>query len=186
MVVHAGAGRQLAIEEPAQAQESLELIEATGREALVEMRRLLGVLRTEDHAERTPQPSLERLDALLDRVRGSGLRVDLSVIGASRRLPAASELAAYRIVQEALTNCLKHAPQAKVSVVMRWAERLLELEIVDDGPGRQNGALGSGHGLPGMRERAALCGGEVEAGPRREGGWRVAARLPLDSGESSA
>ncbi|MBJ7598452.1 MAG: two-component sensor histidine kinase [Candidatus Nephthysia bennettiae] len=187
MVVHAGAGRQLAIQEPAEAQASLALIEGTGREALVEMRRLLGVLRTEDEADRAPQPSLERLDVLLDRARQSGLKVELSVVGTSRRLPAAVELAAYRIAQEALTNCLKHAPKASVDVALRWAERLLELEIVDDGPGRETGGpVASGHGLPGMRERAALCGGRVEAGPRRQGGWRVAAWLPFDGGKAPA
>jgi signal transduction histidine kinase len=179
MVVQAEAGEALLDRHPRRAREAFESIESTGREALAEMRRLLGLLRREDRElALVPQPSLAQLDQLLRRVREAGLPVELEVEGKPRPLPPGLDLSAYRIVQEALTNTLKHAGCARAWVTVRYGEELLELEIADDGHPASNGASG-GHGLAGMRERARLFGGEVEAGKRAEGGYAVRARLLL-------
>jgi signal transduction histidine kinase len=158
---------------------TLEKIERSGREALVEMRRLLGVLREDgEDTERAPQPGIAQLDALAAGVRAAGLPVDLRVDGDWQRLTSAIELSVYRIVQEALTNALKHAGPASVDVHIRCTADALTVDVTDDGAG-SSGSAGSGHGLLGMRERVALFGGELRAGPRPEGGFAVHATLPV-------
>jgi signal transduction histidine kinase len=182
MVVQAAAGADVFDAEPSQARSALTSIEATGREALSELRRLLGVIRTDDDADAllAPQPGLERLGALLEKVRDAGLPVELTVEGARSPLPPGLDLAAYRIVQEALTNTLKHAEASQASVTVRYGAGELTLDVVDDGDGAAaNGAPGGGRGLVGMRERAALYDGSIGAGPRPDGGFAVSARFPL-------
>jgi signal transduction histidine kinase len=185
MVVQAGAARRMTERDPARARDALTSVEAIGRQALDEMRRLLGVLRTEDEAteERSPQPSVSQLDSLVAHVREAGLPVEVVVEGEPRPLMSGVDMSAYRIVQEALTNSLKHAGPAHARVMLRWGEHDLRLEVVDDGRGLAADAPvsnGGGHGLVGMRERVALFGGELRAGPRKGGGYVVSARLPLD------
>ncbi|MGD0246226.1 MAG: histidine kinase [Streptosporangiaceae bacterium] len=163
---------------------TLEKIENSGRQALTETRRLLGVLRDPDEETGfAPQPRLGELDGLAASVRAAGLPVNLAVSGDLGALPAAVEVSAYRIVQEALTNVLKHAGPARADVTVGCAENSVTIEVTDNGTG-EPGHLTSagGHGLAGMRERAALLGGELAAGPRADGGFAVRARLPL-SGE---
>ena len=177
MVVQAAAANDVFDARPDRAREALQAIEASGRKALDEMRRLLGVVRG-DGADYAPQPGLEQLDELVDRVRSAGLAVAVSVEGAPRPLPAAIELSAYRVVQEALTNTLKHARASRAEVALRFRDRELDVEVRDDGVAAGNGN-GSGHGLIGMRERVAAFGGSLDAGPSPEGGFAVAARFPL-------
>ncbi len=182
MVVQAGGARRIIDRDPDRAAQAAAQIEYTGRAALVEMRRLLGLLHAGEGeaGALAPQPSLAELDALVDRSRAAGLPVEVRVLGERRALPAGIDLAAYRIVQEALTNTLKHAGAAPTEVHLRWGEDELELEILDRGAAQapRNGS-GGGHGLVGMAERVRLYGGELEAGPRPAGGFRVRARLPL-------
>jgi signal transduction histidine kinase len=179
MVVQAQAGPRL-LGDPEQASGVFRSIEATGREALVELRRLLGVLRSGDeHAATAPQPGLESLDTLLGQVRDTGLRVDLRIEGHPVALPAGVDLSAYRIVQEALTNTLKHAGRAEAEVIVRYDTGFVELEILDNGVGLQAQTNGSGHGIAGMRERVALYGGALETGSRNGHGFAIRARLPL-------
>ncbi len=183
MVVQAQAGPRL-LGEPEAAGEAFRSIETTGRDALVELRRLLGVLREgDDQPATTPQPGLDRLDALVEQVRAAGLRVDLRVEGDPVLLPAGVDLSAYRIVQEALTNTLKHAGRAEAEVIIRYRASVLELEVLDNGTGPSTQLNGSGHGLVGMRERVTLYGGVFEAGSRNGHGFAVRARLPI-GGES--
>ena len=163
---------------------TLEKIERSGRQALVEMRRLLGVLRQPDEPaagpELSPQPGIAELAALVEGVRAAGLPVVLVIDGDPDRLPAAVDISAYRIVQEALTNVLKHAGQASAEVSVRCGADEVLIEVTDDGGGLQAaGQAGGGHGLTGMRERVALFGGELVAGPQPDGGFAVRARLPL-------
>lgn len=164
---------------------TLEKIERSGREALVEMRRLLGVLRDDSPAgpELVPSPGIAQVPSLIERLRAAGLVVDLEIDGDPSDLPPALDLSAYRIIQEALTNTLKHAgPEARASVQVRREPGTLVLRIVDDGAGRQAGRASvdaAGHGLIGMRERVALFGGELRAGARTSGGFAVDVRLPL-------
>jgi signal transduction histidine kinase len=179
MVVQAQAGPRLP-DEPERVREAFRSIETTGREALVELRRLLGVLRGgEEHAATAPQPGLASLEVLVEQVREAGLRVDLRVEGEPAQLPAGVDLSAYRIVQEALTNTLKHAGRAEAEVIVRYEAAAVELEILDNGVGPDTRANGSGHGLVGMGERVALYGGLLEAGSRNGHGFAVRARLPL-------
>jgi signal transduction histidine kinase len=179
MVVQAQAGPRL-LDDPEQARGVFGSIETTGREALVELRRLLGVLRSgDDHAATAPQPGLDSLDALVGQIRGTGLRVDLRIEGDPVALPAGVDLSAYRIVQEALTNTLKHAGRAEAEVIVRYDTGFVELEILDNGVGPQAHSNGSGHGIAGMRERVALYGGVLESGSRNGHGFAVRARLPL-------
>jgi signal transduction histidine kinase len=184
MVVQAGAARRILTTQPALATEALDVVETTGRQALVEMRRMLGVLRSDEPPENlAPQPSLDRLDALIDQVRDAGLDVELTVEGARRPLPPGVDVNAYRIVQEALTNVLKHAGQARATVRVRFGLRHLDLEITDNGRGAAAAILdapGDGQGLVGMRERVHLHAGALEAGPLIAGGYRVRARLQID------
>jgi signal transduction histidine kinase len=145
------------------------------------MRRLLGAMRDDgEDAARVPQPGLRDLDGLLDGVERAGLPVRLRIDGEPFPLPDAPDVSAYRIVQEALTNALKHAGPARAEVVLRFGARALDIEVRDDGRGAAvpNGD-GAGHGLIGMRERVALYGGQLDAGPRRCGGFEIRARLPL-------
>ncbi|MBA2461431.1 MAG: sensor histidine kinase [Actinobacteria bacterium] len=180
MVVQAGAERMTLGEDRPATREVLLAIERTGREALVEMRRLVGVLRRGDERpELAPQPSLARVDELVEHVRRAGLPVELTVEGVAVDLAPGVDVSAFRIVQEALTNALKHADRAPTSVVIRYRDRLLEIEVADEGTGDAV-RNGGGHGLVGMRERIALYGGELDAGPRAGGGYAVRARLPLD------
>jgi signal transduction histidine kinase len=182
MVVQAQAGPRL-LHDAEQAGGVFRSIEASGREALVELRRLLGILRRGDEQLSIgPQPGLGSLRSLVEQVREAGLPVEVRIEGERAPLPPGIDLAAYRIVQEALTNTLKHAGQAQASIIVRYAPAALELEISDNGAGTAAGANGSGHGLIGMRERAALYGGALEAGARNSGGYAVRARLPLTGG----
>jgi len=160
---------------------ALRSIEATGQEALTEMRRLLGLLRKEDdELALAPQPSLRHLDRLAESVRDAGLPVEVEIDGDPVALPPGVDLSAYRIVQEALTNALKHAGPARARVLVRYRAQELELEISDDGSGAPT-ANGGGHGLVGMRERVNVYGGVVESGGRPEGGYAIRVRLPLAS-----
>ena len=181
MVIQAGGARRILARDPARAVAAAAQIERTGREALGEMRRLLGVLHHEDvsQAVLAPQPSMGALDALIARARAAGLSVELSETGERRSLPAGLDLAAYRVVQEGLTNALKYAGGADTAVAVRWGADALELEIADRGPGPAGERSGAGHGLVGMRERVRLYGGTIEAGPREGGGFRIHATLPL-------
>jgi signal transduction histidine kinase len=182
MVVQAQAGTRL-LADPELAAGAFRSIEASGREALVELRRLLGILRSGDEQPTTgPQPGLASLDALLEQVRDAGLPVELTVEGEQVALPPGVDLSAYRIVQEALTNTLKHAGPAEAEIVVRYGASALELEVADNGRARANGGASAGHGLVGMQERVALYGGRLEAAARREGGFVVRAQLPLAGG----
>jgi signal transduction histidine kinase len=159
--------------------DALEAIEATGATALTEMRRLLHMLRADDEdVLLAPQPSLTQLEQLAAQVRDAGLPVELHIQGEPRELPPGVDVSAYRIVQEALTNALKHAGAAQARVSVTFSPDALELVIADSGAGTTNGD-GSGHGLLGMRERVAAFGGELASGPAPEGGYAVRARLPL-------
>jgi signal transduction histidine kinase len=179
MVVQASGVRRLLKADQERERDALLVVERVGREALTEMRRMLGVLRASgDDATLTPQPGLEHLDRLLEQVRRAGLDVDLEVTGEPVTLPTGLGLSAYRILQESLTNALKHGDRTGAQVRLRYLPDELELEIVD-GSGTVAGERNGGHGLVGMRERVAVYGGEIEAGPRDEGGYRVHARLPL-------
>jgi signal transduction histidine kinase len=181
MVLQARGGRRSLASDPEETCEALDTIEVTGSAALAEMRRLLGMLRRDDEEiALAPQPSLRHLEALAAQVREAGLGVELSVEGEPVELPPGVDLSAYRIVQEALTNVLKHAGPATARVVIRYGDHDLELEIADTGVGASAGDA-EGHGLVGMRERVSLYGGKVEAGPRDGGGFTVRARLPLAS-----
>jgi signal transduction histidine kinase len=184
MVVQASAGEEVFDSDPRRAHESLSAIASTGRAALAELRRLLGVIRTDgDHEvapSYAPQPGIESIGELVRQIRETGLPVQLSVSGEPGELPEAVALCAYRIVQEALTNTLKHAGASRADVNVRYAGDALELEVVDDGSGTEglNGES-AGHGLIGMRERVALFGGELSAEALSGHGYAVRARLPL-------
>jgi signal transduction histidine kinase len=183
MVVQARGGRRMLTVDPDEAREAFDAIESTGRQALVELRRLLGMLRKLDELPAlAPQPSLRRLGELVDQVQEAGLPVRVAVEGQAVELPPGVDLSAYRIVQEALTNTLKHAGPATAQVLVRYRPADLELEIADDGRGAAD-ADGTGQGLIGMRERVALYGGEFASGHRAEGGYLVRARLPLHAGQ---
>ena len=181
IVVQARGGRRLLEAEPDEARSAFDTIESTGQRALDEMRRLLGMLRADDEElALAPQPSLARLDTLVADVERAGLPVELTVEGEPAELPPGIDLSAYRIVQEALTNALKHAGPARARVLVRYGPGEVELEVADDGAGGGNGA-GGGHGLIGIQERVAMLGGDVEAGRRPDGGYAVRARLPHSS-----
>ncbi|HEV2592822.1 MAG TPA: histidine kinase [Gaiellaceae bacterium] len=156
----------------------LDTIETTARETLEEMRRLVRLL--DDHQQPAIAPAkLANLDALLERIRGAGLKVELTIEGEPRPLPAAIDLSAYRIVQESLTNALKHAGRASVQVRLAYRTREVSIDVVDDGAGSSERADTGGRGLAGMRERVALFNGTLDAGPRAEGGFQVHAELPV-------
>jgi signal transduction histidine kinase len=180
IVLQARGARHSLQSEPEDARAAIDTIESTAAAALVEMRRLLGVLRANDEeVALRPQPSLSQVETLASKVREAGLPVEVSIAGLPRELPAGVDLSAYRIVQEALTNALKHAGPARARVLIRYGEGHIEVEVTDDGAGATNGDGRGRHGLLGMQERVALYGGELETGPRDGGGFAVRARLPL-------
>ena len=184
VAVHAGTGRMVAAADPAAAERALATIEETTRSALAEMRQLLGVLRSGDGVEPAalvPAPGLGDLDSLVAEVGRSGVDVELRVHGDRPAVPPGVDLSAYRVVQEALTNVLKHAGPARAVVDVRYTETCVTVEVTDDGRGSAAPASPGGHGLAGMRERVAVHGGELDAGPLEAGGFRVAARFPLGS-----
>ena len=179
IVLQARGARHALADRPQEARTAIDAIERTASQALGEMRRLLNVLRADDNgATLAPQPSLARMEPLITQVRAAGLPVELQIEGMTRELPAGIDLCAYRIVQEALTNSLKHAGPATAAVVLRYGNDALDVEIADTGTANVNGDL-AGLGLAGMRERVALFGGQLESGPRPGGGYLVKARLPL-------
>jgi signal transduction histidine kinase len=181
MVIQAGGARLVMDAEPDRADSSLRAVERSGREALAEMRRLLGVLDADRAQEAlAPQPGLHQLEALLASTRASGLMCELRVHGEPAPVSQALDLCAYRIVQEALTNTIKHAGPTRATVLLDWTEASLELEITDEGGCGGGANTHGGHGLAGMRERAALHGGSVEASSRHGGGFSVRACLPLE------
>ena len=181
MVVQAGAERHALGDERPDTSEVLETIETTGRAALAEMRRLLGMLRrSDDELALAPQPSLIHLADLVEQVREAGMPVELQIEGEPRAIAPGIDLSAYRIVQEALTNALKHAGPARARVTVTYGDDELDIEIADDGTGGAAKVPAGGHGLVGMRERVALVGGDLATGRRRGGGYAVRAKLPLD------
>jgi signal transduction histidine kinase len=185
IAVQSGVGAHVAKTQPEEAAKALAAIEVTSRAALTELRRLLGVLRQEDEPQGNlaPVPGLADLDSLLAEVAKAGLAVRLQVEGRPAQLPAGVDLSAYRIVQEALTNVVKHAGPARAQVAIRYRDHEVMVEVTDDGRGAAaptgDGRARVGHGLIGMRERVAVFGGDLQTGPRPGGGFRVAARLPL-------
>jgi signal transduction histidine kinase len=204
MVVQVSAAREVlatALPEssmPPEAARALRAVEDAGRGAMTELRHLLGLLAPspcgEDEQDLSPQPSLSRLSPLVDKIAFAGLPVEVRISGQSRPLPAGIDLTAYRIVQEALTNALRHGNQAKAQVTIRYADRSLRVEVLNTGPSVLTGTAaapagqdagtgrgkGAGRGLLGLRERVALYGGDLDARRRLGGGYRVRARLPLD------
>jgi signal transduction histidine kinase len=183
LVVEAGAVRE-SLPRDSPTRKLADSMAATGRQALDEMRSMLGVLRTgSPGAELAPQPGVANIRALVEQARRADVNAELVVEGAERPLPVGIDLSAYRIVQESLTNVVKHAgPATGAHVLVRYLPDALELEITDDGPGAMNGSTTAeqGHGIVGMRERVALYSGELDVGPGADGGWRVRARLPLE------
>jgi signal transduction histidine kinase len=182
MVLQACAAEQVLASDAAQARQAAGVVEDTGRAVLDELRQLLGVLRSdEDDSPRRPRPSLDDLDALLAQVRDAGLPVDLEVHGERVPLPAGLDVSAYRVIQEGLTNALKHAGPVPTAVSLDYQPEALILKVVNMGaPVSARSVGGPGHGLIGMRERVALCGGALEAGPRPTGGYALRVRLPLE------
>jgi signal transduction histidine kinase len=191
MVVQAGAARKVMDTAPEQTREALLAIEAGGRAAMTELRHVMGLLTMDSAgpdpagaADLAPQPGLDRLDALVGRLADSGVPVTLTRSGQPRPVPAGVELAAYRVVQEALTNTVKHAAGASATVRVEYATDHLRVQVTDTGgaPGAPGApaATGGGHGLIGLRERLAVYGGTLLAGPRLTGGYRVDARIPLE------
>ena len=180
MVIQADGAAYTVDSDAARARRAMEAIGATGRQALMEMRRMLGVLRENDGvATLAPQPGVDQLTELVEQIRTAGLPVEFAVEGEPVALPTGQELAVYRIVQEALTNVMKHAgPEASARVVLHYGDRAIEVRIRDDGRGATF-TDGRGHGLVGMRERAAVYGGNVSAEPAPGGGFEVIARLPV-------
>ena len=182
MTVQASAVRRRLQPDQEREREALRTVEETGRQALSEMRRLLGIMREEgEGASRAPQPGVATLRTLVEQVRSAGLPVELTVEGEPVRLPPGVDLSAYRIVQEALTNALRHGGNpAHAWVAVRYGDDDVEIEVANDGRSESNGEA-AGQGLVGMRERVAMCGGELRAGPREGGGFRISARLPVSA-----
>ncbi|WP_371933744.1 sensor histidine kinase [Streptomyces castrisilvae] len=193
MIIQAGAARTIMKSAPEQAGEALLAVEAGGRAAMTELRHVMGLLTVADEDEATdtgpdlpgagvpaPQPGLDQLEVLIGRVRDAGLPVGLTVTGRPRPLPPGLELAAYRVVQEALTNTVKHASGAEAAVTVAYEPRLLRVEVTDTG-GRPGTATGSGRGLIGLRERLTVLDGTLHTGPHLAGGYRVEALIPLET-----
>jgi signal transduction histidine kinase len=195
MVVQAGAARQVLTAEPDEAKTALLAIEAAGRNTMTELRHLLGVLAPssegEDAEDLSPQPSLSRLSPLIDRIAFAGLPVEVRISGEPRPLPSGVDATAYRIIQEALTNALKHGDGVKAEVTVRYADHSLRVEVLNSGPSVLTGGsitpsrlttdpAAAGRGLLGLRQRVAVFGGELDARRRLGGGFRVRARIPLD------
>jgi signal transduction histidine kinase len=179
IVVQAGAAVDAFEFDPLRARDPIREVDRSARAALADLRRVLGMVQTSN--EYQPQPSLGQLDRLVDSVRATGLDVTLEIDGRRQELPAAVDLSAYRIVQEALTNSLKHAGAEHIRVKVRYG-RELELEVRDDGRGAVEAPDDGGNGLVGMRERVALLGGRLDAGPAAGGGYRIAAAIPFEPG----
>jgi signal transduction histidine kinase len=179
MVLQVGAVRHRLPQSLTEDKEALTDVEKAGRAALGEMRRLLGAMHDGEDVELAPQPGLDSLDALVERVGRAGLPVRLQVEGDAVPLPRALDLSAYRIVQEGLTNSLKHAKASHADVIVRYGAEDLELEVRDDGVGAPS-SDGLGHGLVGIQERVKIYGGEMSAGPAQGGGFVLNARLPLE------
>ncbi len=184
MVIQALAGQSVLDDDPPSARQALAKIESTGQHAMAEMRRLVGMLREHGDHERQPQPGLAQLPELIEEVTRAGLSATMKVEGPRLALPPGIDLAGYRIVQESLTNALKHAGPARAKVTVRYRRGILELEVLDEGRAIANGSQAreaGAHGLIGMRERVELYGGSLHAGPRPQGGFVVCARLPVDA-----
>jgi signal transduction histidine kinase len=184
IVVQADGATYAIDADPQRAKRALEAISATGRQALTEMRRLLGVLReSDDTGPYAPQPGVAQLTDLIDQVRAAGLPLEFTIGGVPQPLAPGLQLTLFRVVQEALTNTLKHAgPAAAGHVGLHYGDEAIEVRVSDDGLGTASGGDAQGHGLVGMRERVALYGGTVRAGPGAEGGFEIVARLPLREG----
>jgi signal transduction histidine kinase len=181
MVLQARGGRRLLADDPDETRHALDAIEHAGEQALVEMRRLLGLLRHgEGEPSLAPPPSLSRIEELVAGIRASGLPVEMAIEGDPVELPPGVDVSAYRIVQEALTNALKHAGPAHAKVTVTYGAEAVDLAIVDDGRGVP-AVNGGGYGLAGMRERVAIYGGSLESGPGPGGGYALRVRLPLPS-----
>jgi signal transduction histidine kinase len=190
MVVQAGAARRVLAAEPGQAEAALLAVETAGRDTMTELRHLLGVLAPradgEEEADLSPQPSLSRLSPLIDRIAFAGLPVEVRISGEPRPLPSGVDLTAYRIIQEALTNALKHGSGQPAEVAVRYADRYLRIEVLNRGPSVLTGDRAApvqgdeGHGLLGLRQRVAMFGGDLDARRRLGGGFRVRARIPLE------
>jgi signal transduction histidine kinase len=182
--VQAGVALHVNEDLPEQARSALDVIKQASKEALNELRSVLDVLRQGDeHAPRSPTPSLERLDSLVSQAQAAGLSIRTEIVGEARRLPFGVDVAAFRIVQEALTNVSRHAGQATATIQIAFRDRDVIVQVDDDGRGsEQRTKPGTGRGILGMRERVAALGGELEVGPRPEGGFRVRARLPSEGG----
>lgn len=182
IAIQAGAARTVQPSQPQAAAQALALIETTARQTLVELSQLLGVLRKSDGAtpDRNPQPGIDDLPGLVDELRSAGLTVEVTTNGEARPLPPTVDLSAYRILQEATTNVLKHAHALHVDIRIAYRPHDIVLFIRDDGVGNRSASSGAGgHGLIGMRERVSLFGGDLRAGPRPRGGFLVVARLPV-------
>ncbi len=181
MVVQAGAAEEVLATEPERAREPLRSIRTTGQQALVEMRRLLGILRTDESSTPlAPPPGLAGLDALTEQTRVMGLPTEVRVEGEQYALPPGLDVAVYRLIQESLTNTRRHARATQAHVLLHFHPDSLDVEVTDDGSNRApSGPNSSGHGLIGMRERVSLYGGDLSTGPRPEGGWMVKAHLPI-------
>jgi signal transduction histidine kinase len=183
IAVQAGVGAHVIDKDPQEAKRSLEAISQTSRSTLAEIRHMLGVLRDDAGASYTPAPGLADLDRLVRDVGSAGVEVDVQREGTRTELPPGVDFTAYRIVQEALTNVLKHAGRARATVLLGYEDGALRLEVTDDGRGVNGSSDPGGHGLMGMRERVGVYGGSFEAGPRTGGGFRVAVRLPYGASE---
>jgi signal transduction histidine kinase len=196
MIVQAGAAREVLATMPAEAGAALAAVERAGRDTMTELRHLLGLLAPDpagsdpgDHADLAPQPTLARLSPLVDRIAFAGLPVEVRVSGEPQPLPTGIDVTAYRIVQEALTNALKHGSGGKAEVTIRYSDHALRVEVLTTGPSVLTGDSaphpapgdGAGRGLVGLRERVAVYGGDLDARRRLGGGYRVRARLPLDA-----
>jgi signal transduction histidine kinase len=179
--VQAGVALALMDEHPEQARTALTTIKAASKEALGEVRQVLSTLRAPGAAPRAPAPGLDRLPELLEQASAAGLRADLTVEGERTPLPPGADLAAFRIVQEALTNVVRHSGSRAARLLLAYRPGSVHVQVDDDGPAAPGGETGGGNGLLGMRERAAALGGSVQAGPRPDGGFRVTAHLPLDA-----
>ncbi|MGP4001079.1 sensor histidine kinase [Streptomyces sp. 8N706] len=184
--IQAGVGLALLDQQPEQARTALTTIKAASKEALGEVRQVLDTLRTPGDAPRSPAPGLARLPELTEQASGAGLTVDVTTEGVRTELPAGVDLAAFRIVQEALTNVVRHSGSRTARVLLSHEPRQLEIRVDDDGPVTAGGDSGGGNGLVGMRERAAALGGTLQAGPRPDGGFRVLARIPLGAAATVA
>ncbi|MBP2323094.1 signal transduction histidine kinase [Kibdelosporangium banguiense] len=189
MVVQAGAARQVLATQTDEATDALLAVETAGRDTMTELRHMLGLLAPapEDSDHLAPQPSLSRLSSLIDRISFAGLPVEVRLSGEPRPLPSGVDLTAYRIIQEALTNALKHSDGQKAEVTVRYADHYLRIEVLNTGPSVLSGdrtspmdSEGEGRGLLGLHERVAVLGGDLDARRRLGGGFRVRARIPLE------